>query len=54
MWKISIAPRVIINHPNIQIKRLRLFQNNNKIFIIIESWDMWQHITPKKLWLSCK
>jgi hypothetical protein len=48
-----------LNHPNIKIKRLRLFPNNNKIFLIIKSWDMWQHITcshcsPKKLHFNCK
>jgi hypothetical protein len=59
MWQKSIAPCVIINHPNIQIKHLRLFQNNNKMFLIIKSWDTWQHITyshysQKKSHLSCK
>jgi hypothetical protein len=48
-----------LNHPNIKIKRFRLFHNNNKILLIIKSWVMWQHITcsycsPKKLHLSCK
>ncbi len=48
-----------INHPNIKIIHLKIFQNNNNIFLIIKSWDMWQHITcshcsPKKLHLSCK
>jgi len=48
-----------LNHPNIKIKHLRLFQSNNKIFIIIKSWDMWQHITyshcsPKKLHFNNK
>jgi hypothetical protein len=47
------------NYPNIKIKHLRLFQNNNKIFLIIKSWDTWQHIicshcSPKKLHLNCK
>ena len=37
----------------------KLFQNNNKLFLIIKSWDTWQHIicsnfSPKKLHLSCK
>ncbi len=40
-------------------KCLRLFQNNNKLFLIIKSWDMWQDITcshcsPKKSHLSYK
>jgi hypothetical protein len=48
-----------LNHPNINIKHLRLLQNNSKIFLIIKSWDMWQHITcshcsPKKLHFSYK
>ncbi len=48
-----------LNYPNIKSKPLRLFQNKNKIFLIIKNWDMWQHITcshcsPKKLHLSCK
>ncbi len=48
-----------LKHPNIKIKRLKLFQNNNYIFLIIKSWDMWQcitcsHCSPKKLDLSCK
>jgi hypothetical protein len=34
-----------INHLNIKIKRFRLFQNIINIFIIIKSWDMWQHVT---------
>ncbi len=34
-----------LNHPNIKIKRLGLFQNNKDIFLIIKSWDTWQHIT---------
>jgi hypothetical protein len=33
-----------LNHPNIKIKRLGLFQNNKDIFLIIKSWDTWQHI----------
>jgi hypothetical protein len=42
-----------LNHPNIKIKCLILFHNNNKIILIIKSWDMWQHIicshcSPKK------
>jgi len=42
-----------------KIKCLRLFQNNNKIFQIIKSWDTWRHITCshcslKKLHPSCK
>ncbi len=42
-----------INHPNIKIKHFKLFQNNNNIFVIIKSWDTWQHIicshcSPKK------
>jgi hypothetical protein len=48
-----------LNRPNIKIKHLRLFQNNNKIFLIIKIWDMWQHITcshcsSKKSHPSCK
>ncbi len=40
-------------------KRLGLFQNNNKIFKIINSWDTWQHIicshcSPKQSHPSCK
>jgi hypothetical protein len=47
-----------LNHPSIEIKH-KLFQNNNKIFLIIKSWNTWQHITcshysPKKSDLSCK
>jgi hypothetical protein len=34
-----------LNHPNIKIKFFILFQINNKIFLIIKSWDMWQRIT---------
>jgi uncharacterized secreted protein with C-terminal beta-propeller domain len=34
-----------LNHPNIKINCLRLFQNNNKIFLIIKNWDTWQHLT---------
>jgi hypothetical protein len=42
-----------LNHPNIKIKCLRLFEIINKIFLIIKSWDTWQHIffshcSPKK------
>jgi hypothetical protein len=33
-----------LNHPNIKTKHFRLFQNNNIIFLIIKSWEMWQHI----------
>ncbi len=47
------------NHPNIKIKHFKLFHNNNKIFLIIKSWDTWQHIicshcSLKKSHLSCK
>ncbi len=47
-----------LNHPNIKIKHLGLFQNNKKIKII-KSWDTWQHIncshcSPKKSHPSCK
>jgi hypothetical protein len=40
-------------------KHLILFQNNNNIFLIIKSWDTWQHIigshySPKRSHLSCK
>jgi hypothetical protein len=31
-------------HPNKKTKCFRLFQNNNKIFLIIKSWHTWQHI----------
>jgi len=60
MWQISICTmRHNLNLLNIQIKCLGLFQNNNKIFLIIKSWDTWQHITcshcsQKKLHPSCK
>ncbi len=42
-----------------KIKCLRLFQNNNKIFVSLKSWDMWQHITcfhysPKNSHHICK
>ncbi len=48
-----------INHPNIKIKHLNLFPNNNKILLIIKNWDTWQHIacshcSPKMSHLSCK
>jgi hypothetical protein len=33
-----------LNHPNIKIKHFGLFQNNKDIFLIIKSWDTWQHI----------
>jgi hypothetical protein len=46
------------NHPN-KKKHIRIFQNNNKIILIINSWDIWQHITcshcsPKKSHFNCK
>jgi hypothetical protein len=48
-----------LNHPNIKVKILRLFQNNKNIFLIIKNWDILQHMTCfhcslKKLHLSCK
>jgi hypothetical protein len=33
-----------LNHPNIKIIHIGLFQNNNDMFLIIKSWDTWQHI----------
>jgi len=40
-------------------ERFKIFQNNNKIFLIIRSWDTWQHMTCfhcslKKSHPSCK
>jgi hypothetical protein len=33
-----------LSHPNIKMKCLRLFQNNNKILLTIKSCATWQHI----------
>ncbi len=68
IWKISInmsCGKFLLYHVSQskpskhKNKCFKLFQNNEKIFLITKSWDLWQYITcshcsPKKLHLSYK